>query len=56
VSKPCNDNPKIKPLMAIPIIAIKDVQRVNFTDLLHDPVKADKKTQNLLKHQFEIFL
>lgn len=53
VSKPGKDNPVIKPLLAIPIVAFQNVSRVNY-DL---PIKKkDKQNKELAKHTFEFFL
>ena len=53
MSKPSRDNPIIKPLLAIPIIAIKQVHIVNY-DL---PIKkGDTIAELLSKNQFELFL
>lgn len=47
VSKPSKDNPVIKPLLAIPIIAIKQVNRVNYDLPIH---KKDLKAKEIAKH------
>ena len=53
MSKPGKDNPIIKPLLAIPIVAIQSISRVSY-DL---PIKkSDKRGKELSKHQFEFFL
>ena len=53
VSKPSRDNPIIRPLLAIPIAAIKSVNIVNY----ELPIKKnDVKSKELAKHQFELFL
>ena len=43
-----------KPLIAIPIAAIKKVQRVNFD--LHFSKKDKAKYDEVLQYQFEVFL
>jgi hypothetical protein len=53
VSKPSKDNPIIKPLLAIPIAALKSCNLVNY-DL--EIKKTDTKAKELAKHQFELFL
>jgi hypothetical protein len=53
VSKPFKDNPVIKPLLAIPISAIKSCNLVNYE---LEVKKTDTKGKELAKHQFELFL
>lgn len=53
MSKPSRDNPVIKPLLAIPICAIKSINRVNY----ELPIKKnDTKAKEMARHQFELFL
>jgi hypothetical protein len=52
-TKPGKDNPVIRPLLAIPIIAIKNIEQVSYD--LHIK-KTDLKAKELSKHQFELFL
>ena len=53
VSKPGRDNPVIRPLLAIPICAIKSVNRVNYELPIQN---KDKKSKEIARHQFELFL
>ena len=53
VSKPSKDNPVIKPLLAIPVLGISQVQLVNYELPLK---KGDHLAEQLSKHQFELFL
>ena len=52
-SKPGSSLAAGKPLMAIPIIAIKSIERVYYELQLK---KTDKKGRDLCKNTFEIFL